>query len=83
MIQNNNEFCNAIDGLIEGWCNRRALGPLRIILPVWPPEMGLTDEWHRIREALRHTRAMQQANLSETELHTLNELLAAVDKILF
>ncbi len=32
-----------ISSLIERWCDRRALGPLRIILNAWPMAMGLTE----------------------------------------
>ena len=82
-MKNNAEFCQTIDTLIDNWCERRALQPLRILLPAWPLGMGLTDDWRRIREALRHCRAMAGSSLPQNEQTQLNELIAAVDQILY
>jgi hypothetical protein len=83
LIKDNKEFCQVIDGLIDSWCERRALQPLRILLPAWPLGMGLTDDWQRVREALRHLRAMAGKSLPQNEQKQLNELIAAVDQILY
>ena len=39
------DFTARVSTLIDHWCERRALGPLREILQAWPQHMGLTDEW--------------------------------------
>lgn len=82
-IQDRRRFEKIMDELIDAWCERRALKPLRIILPSWPFGIGLTDDWHRIREALRHTPAMARDVLTAGELDQLNQLIAAVDQALY
>ncbi|HUP50484.1 MAG TPA: hypothetical protein VNA04_17045 [Thermoanaerobaculia bacterium] len=42
-----------LDELIDGWCARRALRPLRILLPVYPLVSPLTDDIADLHEALR------------------------------
>jgi hypothetical protein len=72
-----------VDGLIDAWCERRALAPLRILLPAWPMPMGLTDDWHTLRDALRHVRAMAKDVLTEDEKNSLNTAIALVDQAIF
>ena len=73
------ELAAILDTLIDRWCQRRALAPLRILLPVWPMPMGLTDDWYELRDALRHTRAMASQHLLADELKLLNDAIAHVD----
>ncbi len=42
-----------VDGLIADWCDRRALGPLRLILRSYPLSSGLSDDWHELYKSLR------------------------------
>lgn len=42
----------ALDGLIERWCDRRALRPLRLLLPAYPVANPLTDSLTDLHEAL-------------------------------
>ena len=48
-----------LDRLIDRWCERRALGPLRALLAVYPPPPVHTDQWaalwavlHALRRSL-------------------------------
>lgn len=41
-----------VESLIDAWCSRRALVPLRILLPAYPLPNGLTDGWGALSEAL-------------------------------
>jgi hypothetical protein len=75
------EFCGAVDTLIDAWCERRALLPLRILLPAWPPVSGLIDDWQRLTETLRHVRAMTGKSLPDSEQKQLNLLIAAADQV--
>ena len=75
-------FCRMVDELIDARCDRRALQPLRILLPAWPLGMGLTDDWERVREALGRVRAMVGKSLPQEEQARVNELIAAADQSL-
>lgn len=73
-----------ISTLIDGWCERRALHPLRIILTYWPPPNGFTDEWHAVWAALRHLRAMcREELLRHNEVERVDALLAEISRRLF
>jgi hypothetical protein len=70
------DVVGAVAYLIDSWCERRCLGPLRQILQAWPPN-GLTDGAYDLLEALRLGRAAAgDATLFESEL-----LSAAESKI--
>lgn len=73
-----------IGRLIDGWCERRALGPLRILLPGWPPPNGFTDEWQQVWAAMRHTRAMCRDDLAQNgESEEVNAIIAELSRMLF
>ena len=69
-----------IDRLIDGWCARRALSPLRILLAAWPMPMALTDDWESLRTALQLVRAVCRDVLPADELHALGRAIAIVDQ---
>jgi hypothetical protein len=50
------ELPNILNGLIDGWCARRALRPLRVILQVYPLANSLSDDWHALYDGLRDIR---------------------------
>ncbi len=68
-----------VNGLIDGWCKRQALRPVGMILGVWPPQNGFTDEWQMVRDSLRHIRAAAKSSLTPDEATLLNEALAILD----
>jgi hypothetical protein len=73
-----------ISRLIDGWCERRALRPLRIILPHWPPMNGFTDELQRIWAAMRHLRAMCCDDLANhDEIEAVSRVIAGLTQKLF
>ena len=47
------ELPHILNELIDGWCARRALRPLRIILRVYPLANSLSDDWHDLYDGLR------------------------------
>jgi hypothetical protein len=78
------DIAPAISGLVDGWCQRRALHPLRILLPFWPPMNGFTDEWHQVWAALRHVRAMCREELvHHGEAESVNAVVAGLSRQLF
>jgi len=72
-----------IKGLVDAWCERRALKPLSILLPAWVAFSGLSDAWHDLRNALRHVRAMAKDSLTDAEQEHLGQAIAMVDKALW
>jgi hypothetical protein len=72
-----------IGKLVDGWCERRALSPLRIVLPSWPPLSGLTDEVHHLWAAMRHVRAVCRYELVlHGELDDVNAVVAEMSRLL-
>jgi hypothetical protein len=78
------EIGDAITAFVDGWCERRALPPLRVLLPHWPPPNGFTDEWQEVWAALRHIRALCRDDLVQhSEYEALNSVVAGLSKNLF
>jgi hypothetical protein len=78
------DIAASINMLIDGWCERRALSPLRKILGGWPPPNGFSDEWRQVWAALRLVRAMDRADLvAHGELEELNRMIAGLSTMLF
>ncbi|MCA1612991.1 MAG: hypothetical protein LC800_02315 [Acidobacteria bacterium] len=69
---------NVLDGLIEAWCERRALKPLRYILQGYPLTSGLTDDWHQLKEALENVRACCGDDLTPEEAHKLGRAIVEI-----
>ena len=73
-IQSHFEF------LIERWCERRALNPLRYLLSARASLNGLTDGWEDFRTNIRSIRARYSAELPEDELTAVIELIGIANK---
>lgn len=71
-----------IDGLVDQ-CERRALNPLRQILPACPLTNNLTDGWHMLYEALRGVRASCRDELSAEEQQQIGEAIVIVQNALW
>ncbi len=71
-----------LDGLVDQWCERRALGPLRRILPAYPFTNNLTDGWHMLYDALRDVRAFCRDDLTTAEHQQLGEAIVVVQSAL-
>jgi len=75
-------FTRTVEGLIDGWCERRKLRPLRHILCAYPLASGLTDEWEELRAALRNICASCRDDLESQELDTVVALIHQADRAL-
>ena len=71
-----------LDTLIDEWCERRALNPLRSLLPAYPILMGTSDEWHNLYNALRDISASNRDKLKGDERERLNRAVVAIQKML-
>ena len=69
--------------LIDGWCGRRALGPLRQILPCYPRVSGLTDEWGDLATCFKTIRIRFSAELVGQELEQVTALQHLAESIVY
>ena len=76
----NSELSSILDNLIERWCDRRALGPLRLALVAYPATMSTSDEWHRLWAALRNVRGLNDIELPDPERQQVEQALRLVDR---
>jgi hypothetical protein len=74
-----------LDTLVEHWCARRALEPLRVLLPSWPTPLIHTDQWHELWRALQDVRGLgpdalapEESTLHAEALRLVNQSLRAV-----
>jgi hypothetical protein len=70
-----------LDSLIDRWCARRALAPLRLLLPVYPLVNGLSDEWHDLRRALQNLRGLAPETLASDERRDVQAALLEVERV--
>jgi hypothetical protein len=78
-----NQILFKIDKLIDSWCERRSLGPLRHILRSYPPLSGLTDEWGAVLDSLKDIKGLCGGELTDDEKKTMTELINAVHKLVY
>jgi hypothetical protein len=71
-----------LDSLIDAWCERRALKPLRYVLQGYPLSSGLTDDWHQLKEALENVRAFCRSELTRDEARRLGLVIVEIQNML-
>jgi hypothetical protein len=76
-----NEPETEISNLVDAWCQRRALRPLRYLLPHWPHN-GMTDGVHELKTALENVRAFGRPDLLPEEARMLDTLISQIDHAL-
>ena len=81
MAESANLF-GVLDELVDGWCERRALKILRLVLPAYPLSGLLTDDWHQLYDALRDVRAMCKDELGNEEREKLNQAIVGIESLL-
>ena len=79
-FQSNEEFFAALRQQIDGWCDQRRLRELALLLPAYTSFFGLTDDWARLYESLKGTRALGREKFSVAEWELLNGLIVAADR---
>jgi len=62
-----------LDGLINGWCERRALRPLGYLLPAYPGVLTHTHEQFQLVEALKNLKRLCCAYLTPEELRLVTQ----------
>ena len=82
-FQSNEEFFAALRGQIERWSDQRRLRELALWLPGYTFFGGLTDDWARLYEALKDTRAIGREKFSAAEWELLNDLISAAERTVY
>ena len=75
-------FAQAMDRLIDGWCESRNLRALRLVLPVYPFASGLTDDWANLHTALKQVRISCRDALKPKEMDSIVALIHEVERAL-
>jgi len=67
-----------LNWLIEQWCERRELRPLKYLLPVYPGVLAHTDQFGQLLESLKDIKSLCRDNLKNEEvgyvISAINEL---------
>ena len=74
-------FDQELASLIDGWCERRQLPLLAIILPAYPRVSGLTDEWAELSAALKTIRVRYARLLTPEEAEQVARLQILAESI--
>jgi hypothetical protein len=82
-VVSNTEFFAALKGLIDSWCDRRALNPLARVLGPYVAFNGLTDSWADILDALKTIHASCCRDISEPEMNTLRKLIKTAERVVY
>ncbi len=74
------EVKQAVDGLIDAWCERRCLSALgRILRTDWPANQ-LTDGWASLLGALKDVRGGARKEITPQEMELVEDLILAVER---
>lgn len=82
-FQTNEEFFAALRQQIERWCDQRRLRELAVLLPAYTTFFGSMDDWARLFEALKDTRAIGREKFSPVEWELLNDLISAAERAVY
>jgi len=70
-----------IERLIDAWCERRAIGPLRWILSSAYPGLYHTDQWLTVLDALKTIKGLCHEQLTPEEKDWLRAELGILQEI--
>lgn len=65
-------------GLVDGWCQRRALTPLAIMLPAYLAFDGLSDGWHALWRAVNELHGLRPDILTGDERAAVAQVRALI-----
>jgi hypothetical protein len=76
------EFIEKQAFLIDRWCSRKQLKPLRHLLNGEASLNGLTDGWEEMLTELKTIRAQNKEELKQDEFEIIVELIHVVETVL-
>ena len=71
-----------LDELIDRWCERRALEPLRVVLEGYPPAPFVSDGWATLYASIRSLKGLRPGTLQAEEAAAVAEAHALIYQIL-
>ena len=77
------QILEQVGQLVDAWCERRALKPLRHVLAGFPLSNGLTDDWAGLLTALQNVRAFCRDVVTNHELATLDRCCSAIERLVY
>jgi hypothetical protein len=72
-----------LDKLIDGWCERRCLAPLRLLLPAWPLRNSLTDDWGDLLVALKGIELLSESGIDDADRDDVAEARRYVEHVVY
>ena len=79
----NDEFLHDLKKLTDGWCERRALRPLRHFLPGYFALNGLTDGFATLETALKDVLVFAKDEITEEEKKEAKRLMILIQKAIY
>jgi hypothetical protein len=77
------ETNNDVAALVDAWCDRRAIGPLRVILGCYPILNNLTDDWATLANGLRTIRVQHARELDPSEMDVVVRLQQLAESVVY
>ena len=71
-----------LDDLVDRWCERRALRPLAVLLPAYPPAPLHADQWGALFAAIRSLKGLAPEVLTAEEGAAVAEAHALARQVL-
>jgi hypothetical protein len=68
-----------LDKLVDGWCERRAIRPLKYLLRAYPGPLFHTDQQYELLDALKDVKGLCRDDLTPEERQLLNEAHNALE----
>jgi hypothetical protein len=68
------DITKTLDTLIDGWCERRAIQPLRYLLRAYPGPLAHTDQQYELLNALKNVKGLCRDDLTTDERQKLNDV---------
>ena len=74
------DLFKTLDGLIDSWCERRALCPLAYLLPAYPGVFVHSDQQFHLLEALKNLNRFCLDHLTLEDLRLVTQALNFLDE---
>ena len=72
-----------LSALVNAWCDRRAIGPLRVILGCYPILNNLTHDWAALANGLKTIRAQHDRELEPSEMDAIVRLQHLAESVVY
>jgi hypothetical protein len=82
-FESNKEFMLALAGLINRWCEQRALRQLALILPEYLAFNGMSDGWYELHASFGRLRGLGPDSYEPSDWRAVIDLLNTIDRMLF